>query len=563
MTRSHATPAETARYWARYPDRHGWAAGEKATTVVRRRILPDRVYDESFRTWGGWAPTATLYDIDDPRPSTVPHLVEISAADADLLLGDRFGVIGATGQAESAIETPELLAVEADSLRAHWDHLTRVAAATAKTLDELLDELPASWAARRVDLAHVKSPESVRRQVAVLCSEGVALPTALRVINDIIRFTVVLDADAYPEAVARITALLAARGCTPVPGSSADSRENPRYRDRRAVWTAPDDPARFEIQFHTAASLTIRERDQQLHDFARQSELWPADTHPGGAAFVRHSSWWCVPESPENGRAVAALLGYHTSEEALRDLVAAPTRLAYLLNFPTNDLHPLLQVRRLITAFVTGPPVPPVDDADAMAAATVALTSMLRSEIGESDGSAVIFGVPHPTADDAVLEIRRAARLLIGAAVVRRGDLDGQRCPRAAAPAGSKAEVVAALLGLAEAESVYREPALAARRLAYLLGIPARNPTALRVLASVLEVFVEQARIPPLGHTDELVVQTDRVAGAATPADSELYRTAAKGLGISDLSADGAGIYRICSHAAVFLFKAVLIRRID
>ncbi|MBF6150508.1 hypothetical protein, partial [Nocardia nova] len=72
---------------------------------------------------------------------------------------------------------------------------------------------------------------------------------------------------------------------------------------------------------------------------------WPADTHPGGAAFVRHSSWWCVPESPENGRAVAALLGYHTSEEALRDLVAAPTRLAYLLNFPTNDLHPLLQVR--------------------------------------------------------------------------------------------------------------------------------------------------------------------------------------------------------------------------
>ncbi|WP_306359115.1 hypothetical protein [Nocardia sp. CC227C] len=562
MTRSHAAPAETARYWARFPDRHGWTSGEQATTVVRRRVLHDRVYDESFRTWGGWAPTAALYDIEDPRPSTVPHLVEISAADADLLLVDRFGVIGATGQAESVIETPELPAAEADSLRAHWDHLTRVAGATAKALDELLGELPASYAAGRVDRAPVKSPESVRRQVAVLYSEGVTLPTALRVINDIIRFTVVLDADAYTEAVDRITDLLAARGFTPVPGSSADSWENPRYRDRRAVWTAPDDTARLEIQFHTAASLAARERDQQLHDFARQSELWPAGAHPGGAAFVRHSSWWCVPESPENGRSMAALLGYPTTEEALRDLVAAPTRLAYLLNLPTNDLHPLLQVRRLITAFVTGPPVPHVDDADAVAAATVALTSALLSEIGESDGRAVIFGVPHPATGDAVLEIRRAARLLIGAAIVQRGDLDGQQGARAA-PAGSTGAVVAALLGLADEASVHREPALAARRLAFLLGIPARNPTALHILARVLETFLEQARIPPLGHTDELMAETDRVAGAATPSCSELYRTAARGFGVSDLSADGAGIYRICSHAAVFLFKAALIRRID
>ncbi|WP_297621860.1 hypothetical protein [Nocardia sp.] len=49
MTRSHDRTGEP-RYWARFPSARGWESGEPPTTVVRRRQLPDRVYDESFRT---------------------------------------------------------------------------------------------------------------------------------------------------------------------------------------------------------------------------------------------------------------------------------------------------------------------------------------------------------------------------------------------------------------------------------------------------------------------------------------------------------------------------------
>src|SRR5947208_1473226 len=69
------------RYWARYADRISWEAGEPATTVVRQHDETARA--ESFRSWGGWAPTQALDDLADARPSSPAHLVEIDAEEAD------------------------------------------------------------------------------------------------------------------------------------------------------------------------------------------------------------------------------------------------------------------------------------------------------------------------------------------------------------------------------------------------------------------------------------------------------------------------------------------------
>lgn len=554
-----------SRYWASYPSQFSWESGEPPTTVVRRRDLPDRVYDESFRVWGGWAPTAALYDASDPRPSSVPHLVEIGGVEADEVLAARFGIAGATRLIESMIQIPKLAASDADSLRAHWDLAVRSAIGIAAFLDEILAPLAAMQDARRAtEFESVKSLKSLYRQLAVMRSEGVSLSTALRTINDIVRYTLVFDTEKYTSSTELISALLARRGYTVVPGSEANSWSHSRYKDYRAVWTAPDSELRIEIQFHTPHSLSARESNQHLHEFARQSELWPAAAHSDSSAFVRHSCWWFLPESPENGQAVATLLGYGSIEAALRDLVAAPTRLAYLLDLPADDLRGLVQLRQLIVNFTRSPQLPHGSNAEEVTAATNALTRALIPEIEDPEDTAKIFGVVTNDPSDAIIEIHRTARFLTAAAIIHRGDLDDHPpLPVPDSPATAQGPIAAAVLGLPDVKAMRNNPSRAATRLAYLLGIPARNATALLILSTLLATFVEKAYIPPLGQTEELVEETDRVAGTATPIDPDLYREAATGFNVPDFLEDSAAIYRICSRTAVFLFKSVLIRSID
>ncbi|MFD0383204.1 hypothetical protein ACFQ2B_15055 [Streptomyces stramineus] len=57
------------RYWARYVDEEDWRAGEGPTTVVRRRMSPERIYDEAFKRDNTWGPTASVYAFFDARPS--------------------------------------------------------------------------------------------------------------------------------------------------------------------------------------------------------------------------------------------------------------------------------------------------------------------------------------------------------------------------------------------------------------------------------------------------------------------------------------------------------------
>ncbi|MBF6049034.1 hypothetical protein GO001_28200 [Streptomyces sp. NRRL B-1677] len=84
------------RYWAHYVDEEDWREGEPPTTVVRRRCSPERVLDESFQEGDLWGRTLAILDVHEGRSSDWPHLVELSAREADVLLNELSGVTGAT-----------------------------------------------------------------------------------------------------------------------------------------------------------------------------------------------------------------------------------------------------------------------------------------------------------------------------------------------------------------------------------------------------------------------------------------------------------------------------------
>ncbi|MBF6047194.1 hypothetical protein GO001_18440 [Streptomyces sp. NRRL B-1677] len=80
------------RYWAHYVDEEDWREGESPTMVVRRRRSPEAMRDESYRgSKGVWGPTSTILDVHEGRTSDWPHLVELSAKEADALLRELFG----------------------------------------------------------------------------------------------------------------------------------------------------------------------------------------------------------------------------------------------------------------------------------------------------------------------------------------------------------------------------------------------------------------------------------------------------------------------------------------
>ncbi|MEU1820276.1 hypothetical protein ABZ543_34630 [Streptomyces roseifaciens] len=84
------------RYWARYTDLQDWEEGEPPTTVVRRRRSPEDIRDESYRdAKNSWGPTDAILDVHEGRTSNWPHLVELSAKEADALLHELFGITSA------------------------------------------------------------------------------------------------------------------------------------------------------------------------------------------------------------------------------------------------------------------------------------------------------------------------------------------------------------------------------------------------------------------------------------------------------------------------------------
>ncbi len=83
-------------YWALHRSEVHWTEGKPAITVVRRRSSPDRIFDEVFTIDNVWRPTATIYEFQHGRSSSLEHLVEIGVSEAEEIIQKRRGVSGAT-----------------------------------------------------------------------------------------------------------------------------------------------------------------------------------------------------------------------------------------------------------------------------------------------------------------------------------------------------------------------------------------------------------------------------------------------------------------------------------
>ncbi|QLY32818.1 hypothetical protein H0264_11710 [Nocardia huaxiensis] len=528
-----ADHAGWARYWAVHFDEHGPESGAPPATVVRRRMSPEGRHDESFRAHGGWSPTQILCDSTDPRPSTVPVLTEISAAEADRVLAERFGVTAATRSAESSIRLPQLSAEEAGAVRKYQDRAVQTAARARRTLTDILATLDGSHLAPAPRGTGAKSLEAVRRQVTVLRSEGVPVPAGLRLINDIVRFTVVFDDHAYVENIHRTIELLALRHYAMLPGSAADSREEPSYKDFRAVWTAPDTGIRIEIQFHTPAGLAARTETQPLYQYTRQLELLPAidrnnhEFSTDAANFVRASAWWTADTDPVRDSAVATLLGYSSIEEAIADTGSAGCRLAALLGGAPFWFHSHTEALlwRLIITFLCHPPLPPASDAEAVDAVVTALARSMLPDAGDSDAEPLYLDTlasdidSGEEGDTPLTVLRRVAGLLVRATLIARGDLPGRAAATAPAPrlpTTPPATAMAAILGVSGATALRRPASRAADRLAYLLGIPSPDPDLLRTLARLLDEFAARPDSWSSLVIDDFLAEAFRIAGLAS-----------------------------------------------
>jgi hypothetical protein len=123
-------------------------------------------------------------------------------------------------------------------------------------------------------------------------------------------------------------------------------------------------------------------------------------------------------------------------------------------------------------------------------------------------------------------------------------------------------EIVATLLGFPNVEAL-RASSDASFRLAYLLDLRVATPEARRVFRRVLELVVEDAVVPHATATDDISDETGRMAGFATPLDTELRERALEGFGVEDADDTVAAVHKICMRATRFLFKVIVIARGD
>jgi hypothetical protein len=72
---------------------------------------------------------------------------------------------------------------------------------------------------------------------------------------------------------------------------------------------------------------------------------------------------------------------------------------------------------------------------------------------------------------------------------------------------------------------------------------------------------VEEAQVPSVRDTSDLVDENDRVAGSATPINDDMRLAAARGFGVGDEPDSVAAVYKVCSRATTFLFKSVIVAR--
>ncbi|WP_405160066.1 hypothetical protein OG203_26950 [Nocardia sp. NBC_01499] len=83
------------RYWKYYSSLYSWQDGDEPYAVVRRRNSPEWQLDEAFLNDNRWHENGTINEFWDRRTSSPPHLIEITADEAEQFIREQRGIVHA------------------------------------------------------------------------------------------------------------------------------------------------------------------------------------------------------------------------------------------------------------------------------------------------------------------------------------------------------------------------------------------------------------------------------------------------------------------------------------
>ncbi|MFF7726031.1 hypothetical protein [Streptomyces sp. NPDC008001] len=120
----------------------------------------------------------------------------------------------------------------------------------------------------------LKDVDSFRRKAATaLKNEEVPVETTARKVNDLNRYTLTFEPDAYTEGVERTYERLRESGYEPIPGKEKNTWQDPVYKGINTSWRHTESKEQFELQFHTPDSFKAKMENHELYEISRGSEL--------------------------------------------------------------------------------------------------------------------------------------------------------------------------------------------------------------------------------------------------------------------------------------------------
>jgi hypothetical protein len=114
----------------------------------------------------------------------------------------------------------------------------------------------------------IKGADRLKEKVADrMRSKGRSAKEALAQISDVVRFTFTYRETAYADGVRKDLERLEAAGFTPV--ELRNTWASDQYKGINTQWLEPQSGVRFEVQFHTQASLEAKELTHQAYERIR------------------------------------------------------------------------------------------------------------------------------------------------------------------------------------------------------------------------------------------------------------------------------------------------------
>ncbi|QLE72848.1 hypothetical protein FGW37_15755 [Streptomyces rectiverticillatus] len=120
----------------------------------------------------------------------------------------------------------------------------------------------------------LKAPDSFRRKAAAAWeNDGDSVEKTAKKVNDLNRYTLTFEPDAYTEGVSRTYERLREAGYEPIPGKEKNTWEDPVYKGINTSWQHTESEEKFELQFHTPDSFKAKMENHELYEISRGKKL--------------------------------------------------------------------------------------------------------------------------------------------------------------------------------------------------------------------------------------------------------------------------------------------------